>query len=85
MSSTRHRIANQEALARMVVQHAAATSRHAPHPTPSRQLMDVVEEAIADKRRHLAELTRRGLAGDAVYIAGQAQLARWIEARRVNR
>lgn len=85
MSSARHCIANQEALARLVVQYAAATSKHAPRPTPCRQLLDAVEEAIADKRQQLAELAQRGLAGGAAYVAGQTQLARWVEARRVNR
>ncbi len=85
MSSARHRLANQESLARLVVQYAAATSRQALRPTPGRQLMEAVEEAIAEKSRHLAELARCGLAGGTAYVAGQAQLARWVEARRVNR
>jgi hypothetical protein len=85
MSSARHRIANQEVLARLVVLCAAEKSRHAQRPAASRQLMDAVEEAIADKRRQLAELALCGLAGGAAYVAGDAQLARWVEARRINR
>lgn len=84
MSNGLHRIANQAGLARLVVQVAAETSRHAPRPSPSRQLLDAVEEAVANKRRQLAELASLGLAGGAARAAREAQLARWVEARRVN-
>jgi len=47
--------------------------------------MDAVEEAIAHKRQQLAELASLGQAGNAACVAGEAQLERWVEARRVNR
>jgi len=52
--------ANQLVLARLVLLYAAETSRHALRPAPGQQLMDLVDEAIADKCRQLAELASLG-------------------------
>jgi hypothetical protein len=85
MSKTQHRSSNQEVLARLQAQFAAEESKLALQPSPSRQLLDAVEDAIAGKRLQLEELASSGLAGGPAYVAGKSQLARWIEARRVNR
>lgn len=85
MTKAQVRSTNQEVLAHMGVLLAEEAAKLSHRPPPGHQLMGAVEEAIEDKRRQLAELASRGLAGSAAYSAGQAQLARWVEARRVNR
>lgn len=72
---------NQEVLARMFAMSVVEQARRGPQPSPVEQLMDAVEEALADARRRRDFLE----AGTQAYLKANDQIARWEAARRSNR
>ena len=72
---------NQETLARMFAMTVVEQARRGPQPSLFEQLMDAIEDAIAEARKRRDALQP----GTQAYLQVNEQITRWESAWRNNR